>query len=208
MCPIRLAMGCQTSRPRCYNLRSGHRGAAAPSQIHALIARSTAERSFTSKVWRVLLDRELPVWMPVPAPAEMQATLEQVVSEPTGSSGFDLKLVMRTGMVANAGNRNCGDVTPPIAVARHRTRRGIDCLCRQQDDVRPRRAAPWDVKRAGMAWDFYRQRVGLKALERLKSRKGNCCICASCIALPNAHPSSPDEIRREVRPATSRLLAK
>ena len=39
-----------------------------------------------------MLDEELPLWVPVPALAEMQVALEQAVSEVTGLTGFELNL--------------------------------------------------------------------------------------------------------------------
>ena len=39
-----------------------------------------------------MLDEELPLWVPVPALAEMQVVLEQAVSEVTGLTGFELNL--------------------------------------------------------------------------------------------------------------------
>jgi len=53
-----------------------------------------------------VLDEELPLWVPIPALAEMQVALEQAVGEVTGLSGFELKRVMRTGTVASVDNRN------------------------------------------------------------------------------------------------------
>ena len=53
-----------------------------------------------------VLDEELPVWVPIPALAEMQVALEQAVGEVTGHTGFELKRVMRTGTVASVDNRN------------------------------------------------------------------------------------------------------
>jgi AMP nucleosidase len=53
-----------------------------------------------------VLDEELPLWVPVPALAEMQVALEQAVSEVTGLTGFELKREMRTGTVASVDNRN------------------------------------------------------------------------------------------------------
>ena len=53
-----------------------------------------------------VLDEELPLWVPIPALAEVQVALEQSVSEVTGLSGFDLKRLMRTGTVASVDNRN------------------------------------------------------------------------------------------------------
>jgi AMP nucleosidase len=53
-----------------------------------------------------VLDEELPLWVPVPALAEMQVALEQAVGEVAGLAGFELKRVMRTGTVASVDNRN------------------------------------------------------------------------------------------------------
>ena len=48
-----------------------------------------------------VLDDELPLWVPIPALAEMQVAIEQAVGEVTGLVGFELKRVMRTGTVAS-----------------------------------------------------------------------------------------------------------
>ena len=53
-----------------------------------------------------VLDNDIPVWVPIPALAEIQQALESAVAEVTGLSGFDLKAIMRTGTVASIDNRN------------------------------------------------------------------------------------------------------
>lgn len=53
-----------------------------------------------------VLDDDLPVWVPVPALAEIQIALETAVADVTQLQGFDLKRVMRTGTVASVDNRN------------------------------------------------------------------------------------------------------
>jgi len=53
-----------------------------------------------------VLDNDLPVWVPIPALAEIQQALEAAVAEVTGLDGFDLKRIMRTGTVASVDNRN------------------------------------------------------------------------------------------------------
>jgi AMP nucleosidase len=53
-----------------------------------------------------VLDEELPLWVPIPALAEVQLALERAVSEVTGCHGSDLKRLMRTGTVASTDNRN------------------------------------------------------------------------------------------------------
>jgi AMP nucleosidase len=53
-----------------------------------------------------VLDDDLPVWVPVPALAEIQVALEQAVASETQLEGYDLKQLMRTGTVASLDNRN------------------------------------------------------------------------------------------------------
>ena len=53
-----------------------------------------------------VLDDDLPVWIPIPALAEIQIALEQAVAEVTELQGYELKRVMRTGTVATIDNRN------------------------------------------------------------------------------------------------------
>ncbi|MEC5290718.1 AMP nucleosidase [Aurantimonas sp. C2-6-R+9] len=53
-----------------------------------------------------VLDADLPLWVPIPALAEVQVALEQAVEEITGLSGYELKKIMRTGTVATIDNRN------------------------------------------------------------------------------------------------------
>ena len=53
-----------------------------------------------------VLDDDLPVWVPIPALAEVQVALEEAVAEVTGLSGYELKRIMRTGTVATIDNRN------------------------------------------------------------------------------------------------------
>ncbi len=53
-----------------------------------------------------VLDADLPVWVPIPALAEIQVALQEAVAEVTGLEGYDLKRVMRTGTVATIDNRN------------------------------------------------------------------------------------------------------
>ena len=44
-----------------------------------------------------VLDDDLPVWMPIPALAEIQVALEDAVADVTRYKGYDLKQIMRTG---------------------------------------------------------------------------------------------------------------
>jgi AMP nucleosidase len=53
-----------------------------------------------------VLDADLPLWVPVPALAEVQVALERAVAHVTRLEGVELKRVMRTGTVASVDNRN------------------------------------------------------------------------------------------------------
>ena len=53
-----------------------------------------------------VLDEDLPVWVPIPALAEVQVALEEAVEEVTGLVDYELKRIMRTGTVATIDNRN------------------------------------------------------------------------------------------------------
>jgi AMP nucleosidase len=53
-----------------------------------------------------VLDDDLPLWVPIPALAEVQVALERAVAQVTQLDGVELKRVMRTGTVASVDNRN------------------------------------------------------------------------------------------------------
>ena len=53
-----------------------------------------------------VLDDDLPVWVPIPALAEIQIALETAVADVTKLQGYELKRIMRTGTVATVDNRN------------------------------------------------------------------------------------------------------
>ncbi|MEM7644692.1 MAG: AMP nucleosidase [Pseudomonadota bacterium] len=53
-----------------------------------------------------VLDDDLPVWVPIPALAEVQVALEDAVELVTELEGYELKRIMRTGTVATIDNRN------------------------------------------------------------------------------------------------------
>lgn len=53
-----------------------------------------------------VLDEDLPLFVPVPALAEIQVALEQAVEEISGLKDYELKRIMRTGTVASIDNRN------------------------------------------------------------------------------------------------------
>ncbi len=53
-----------------------------------------------------VLDADLPLWVPIPALAEIQIALQEAVAEVTQLEGYELKRIMRTGTVATIDNRN------------------------------------------------------------------------------------------------------
>ncbi|MBR0717082.1 AMP nucleosidase [Bradyrhizobium liaoningense] len=138
-----------------------------------------------------VLDHELPPWVPIPALAEMQVALEEAVGEVTGLEGFELKRVMRTGTVASVDNRNW-EIAGPSVIRRLSQSRAV-ALDMESAAIAAngyRFRVPYgtllcvsdkplhgEIKLAGMASEFYRQRVGqhleigLKALERLKQQE-------------------------------------
>jgi AMP nucleosidase len=71
-----------------------------------------------------VLDNELPMWVPIPALAEMQIALELAVGEVTGLAGFEQKRVMRTGTVASVDNRNW-EIGDPAIIRRLSQARAI-----------------------------------------------------------------------------------
>lgn len=135
-----------------------------------------------------VLDEELPLWVPIPALAEMQVALEQAVVEVTGLSGYDLKRVMRTGTVASVDNRNW-ELGDHAAIIRRLSQSRAIALDMESAAIAAngfRFRVPYgtllcvsdkplhgEIKLPGMAGEFYRERVGqhleigLKAMERL-----------------------------------------
>ena len=53
-----------------------------------------------------VLDADVPLWVPIPALAEVQLALEGAVAQVTQLEGYELKRIMRTGTVATVDNRN------------------------------------------------------------------------------------------------------
>jgi AMP nucleosidase len=135
-----------------------------------------------------VLDDDLPVWVPLPALAEVQVALQEAVAEVTGLSGYELKRIMRTGTVATIDNRNweLRDQRGPVqrlsqsrAVAldmesatiaangfRFRVPYGT-LLCVSDKPLHG------ELKLPGMATDFYKRQVaqhlkiGIRAVEKL-----------------------------------------
>ncbi|SPH23654.1 AMP nucleosidase [Defluviimonas aquaemixtae] len=136
-----------------------------------------------------VLDDDLPVWVPIPALAEIQIALQEAVAEVAHMDGFDLKRIMRTGTVATVDNRNweLRDQTGPVhrlslsrAIAldmesatiaangfRFRVPYGT-LLCVSDKPLHG------ELKLPGMATEFYRTQVsrhlliGVRAMERLR----------------------------------------
>ncbi|TJZ92262.1 AMP nucleosidase [Paracoccus gahaiensis] len=136
-----------------------------------------------------VLDDDLPVWVPIPALAEVQVALQQAVAEVTQLDGYELKRIMRTGTVATIDNRNweLRDQSGPVhrlslsrAVAldmesatiaangfRFRVPYGT-LLCVSDKPLHG------ELKLPGMATDFYRTQVanhlliGIRAMEKLR----------------------------------------
>ena len=137
-----------------------------------------------------VLDDDLPVWVPVPALAEVQVAVQEAVAEVTGLSGYDLKRIMRTGTVATIDNRNWelreqrGPVqrlsqsraialdmeSATIAANGYRFRVPYGTLLCVSD-----KPLHGELKLPGMASDFYRTQVGrhlaigIRAMESLRS---------------------------------------
>jgi AMP nucleosidase len=136
-----------------------------------------------------VLDADLPVWVPIPALAEVQQALEQAVAEVTGLDERGVKRVMRTGTVASTDNRNweLREQSEPnrtlaqtraialdmesaaIAANGYRFRVPYGTLLCVSD-----KPLHGELKLPGMADDFYRRQVdqhldiGFRAMELLR----------------------------------------
>ncbi len=140
-----------------------------------------------------VLDEELPLWVPIPALAEVQVALESAVEEVTQLKGYELKRIMRTGTVASTDNRNWellpshdAQTTPErrfsqsraialdmesatIAANGFRFRVPYGTLLCVSD-----KPLHGEIKLPGMANHFYRERVdqhlriGMRAIELLR----------------------------------------
>lgn len=136
-----------------------------------------------------VLDDDLPVWVPVPALAEVQVALETAVADVTGYKGYDLKQVMRTGTVATIDNRNweLRDQRGPVQRLSQSRAIGLDMESATIAANGFRFRVPYgtllcvsdkplhgELKLPGMATEFYNRQVrqhleiGIKALEKLR----------------------------------------
>jgi AMP nucleosidase len=141
-----------------------------------------------------VLDEELPLWVPIPALAEVQVALEAAVEEITQLKGYELKRIMRTGTVASTDNRNW-ELLPSHHAASTPERRFSQSRAIALDMESATIAAngfrfrvPYgtllcvsdkplhgEIKLPGMANHFYRERVdqhlriGIRAIEKLRA---------------------------------------
>jgi AMP nucleosidase len=138
-----------------------------------------------------VLDEELPLWVPIPALAEIQRALEQAVADVTQCSGADLKRIMRTGTVASTDNRNW-ELLPDNTPQRRFSQSRAVALDMESATIAAngfRFRVPYgtllcvsdkplhgEIKLPGMANSFYRERVdqhlriGMRALELLRGQ--------------------------------------
>ncbi len=137
-----------------------------------------------------VLDEELPLWVPIPALAEVQVALERAVSDVTGCHGAELKRLMRTGTVASTDNRNW-ELLPDNTPQRRFSQSRAVALDMESATIAAngfRFRVPYgtllcvsdkplhgEIKLPGMANHFYRERVnqhlqiGIRALDLLRA---------------------------------------
>lgn len=136
-----------------------------------------------------VLDDDLPVWMPIPALAEIQIALEDAVASVTELEGYELKRIMRTGTVATIDNRNweLRDQDGPVQRLSQSRAVGLDMESATIAANGFRFRVPYgtllcvsdkplhgELKLPGMASDFYKTQVsrhlmiGIHAMERLR----------------------------------------
>ena len=136
-----------------------------------------------------VLDEELPLWVPIPALAEIQVALEQAVADVTKMKGPELKRIMRTGTVASTDNRNW-ELLPDNGPQRRFSQSRAVALDMESATIAAngfRFRVPYgtllcvsdkplhgEIKLPGMADHFYRERVdqhlriGVRAIELLR----------------------------------------
>ena len=138
-----------------------------------------------------VLDEELPLWVPIPALAEVQVALEQAVADVSQVSGSALKGIMRTGTVASTDNRNW-ELLPHNTPQRRFSQSRAVALDMESATIAAngfRFRVPYgtllcvsdkplhgEIKLPGMANHFYRERVdqhlriGIRAVEILRTQ--------------------------------------
>jgi AMP nucleosidase len=139
-----------------------------------------------------VLDEEVPLWVPIPALAEIQVALERAVAEVTQLAGWELKGILRTGTVASTDNRNWELLPHPGPERRFSQSRAV-ALDMESATIAAngfRFRVPYgtllcvsdkplhgEIKLPGMANTFYRERVdqhlriGLRAMELLRAQR-------------------------------------
>lgn len=136
-----------------------------------------------------VLDDDLPVWVPIPALAEIQIALEDAVEEVTQLQGYELKRIMRTGTVATIDNRNweLRDHSGPVQRLSQSRAIALDMESATIAANGFRFRVPYgtllcvsdkplhgELKLPGMASEFYKTQVarhlqiGIRAMERLR----------------------------------------
>ena len=136
-----------------------------------------------------VLDDDLPVWVPIPALAEIQIALEDAVEEVTRLEGYELKRIMRTGTVATIDNRNweLRDQSGPVRRLSQSRAVGLDMESATIAANGFRFRVPYgtllcvsdkplhgELKLPGMATEFYQAQVGrhlqigIRAMELLR----------------------------------------
>jgi len=138
-----------------------------------------------------VLDEELPLWVPIPALAEIQVALASAVTQITQLKGPELKRIMRTGTVASTDNRNW-ELLPDNGPKRRFSQSRAVALDMESATIAAngfRFRVPYgtllcvsdkplhgEIKLPGMANHFYRERVdqhlriGIRALELLREQ--------------------------------------
>ncbi len=137
-----------------------------------------------------VLDDDLPVWVPIPALAEIQIALESAVAQVTQLEGYELKRIMRTGTVATIDNRNweLRDQSGPVQRLSQSRSVALDMESATIAANGYRFRVPYgtllcvsdkplhgELKLPGMASDFYKTQVsrhlmiGIRAMELLRS---------------------------------------
>ncbi len=136
-----------------------------------------------------VLDDDLPLWVPVPALAEVQLALQSAVAEVTQLKPSELKKIMRTGTVASTDDRNWELLPHQVLQQRFNQSRAV-ALDMESATIAAngfRFRVPYgtllcvsdkplhgEIKLPGMANTFYRERVdqhlriGIRALELLR----------------------------------------
>ena len=136
-----------------------------------------------------VLDDDLPVWVPIPALAEVQVALQDAVAEVTELEGYELKRIMRTGTVATHDNRNweLRDQSGPVQRLSQSRAIALDMESATIAANGFRFRVPYgtllcvsdkplhgELKLPGMATDFYQTQVarhlliGVRAMEKIR----------------------------------------